>query len=95
MQKYIVLGNWTDLGRKTIGEIPDRIATSRKLVEEHDGSLSLCFTMGEYDFVAIIDIPDEDRMAKLMLKLNIMGFFATKTLRAWTDSELVNLIGEL
>jgi uncharacterized protein with GYD domain len=93
--KYIVLGNWTDQGRKTLEEVPNRIENSRKIIEEQNGSLSLCFTMGEYDFIAIIDVPDEESMAKIVLKLNTMQSFSTKTLRAWTDTEFVELVSEL
>lgn len=95
MQKYVILGTWTDQGRKTLTEAKKRIETSRKWIEEFSGSLSLCFTMGEYDFVAIVDVPDEESMAKIVLKLNTVDNFATKTLRAWTDTEFVELVSEL
>ena len=95
MQKYIVLGNWTDQGRKTIADLPKRLEKSHKLVEEHNGSLSVCFTMGEYDFVGIVDIPDEESMAKVILKLNAMQNFKTNTLRAWTDTEFIELVSAL
>jgi len=95
MQKYIVLGNWTDQGRKTLDDIPKRIEKSHKLVEEHNGSLSVCFTMGKYDFVGIVDMPDEESMAKVVLKLNSMQNFKTNTLRAWPDNEFAKLVSEL
>jgi uncharacterized protein with GYD domain len=95
MQKYIVLGNWTDQGRKTLDEIPKRVEMSHKLAEEHNGSLSVCFTMGKYDFVAIVDMPDDESMAKVMLKLNAMQNFKSNTLRAWPDTEFAKLVSEL
>ncbi|MGZ7120040.1 MAG: GYD domain-containing protein [Methanobacterium sp.] len=93
--KYVVMGNWTDQGRKTIEDIKKRIETSRKLVEEKNGSMSLCYTMGEYDFVSIIDMPDEESMVKTLMKLNTMNLFKTKTLRAWTSDEFVNMVSKL
>ena len=93
--KYIVLGKWTDEGRRTLDDIKTRIETARKLIEGVNGSLSLCFTMGEYDFVGIVDVPDEETMVKIVLKLNKMQKFATTTLRAWTDTEFIKLVSEL
>ena len=95
MQKYIVLGNWTDQGRKTLNEISKRIETARNLLKQYNANLTLCYTMGEYDFIGIVDIPDEESMVKIILKLNSMQNFKTTTLRAWTDTEFMELIKEL
>ncbi|MGB9938139.1 MAG: GYD domain-containing protein [Methanobacterium sp.] len=93
--KYIVLGKWTDQGRKTIPDIEKRVKNARKLIEEKNGSMNLYFTMGEYDFVSIIDMPDEEGVVEILMKLNAMDNFATKTLKAWTDSEFVKMVSKL
>ncbi len=94
--KFVVMGNWTDEGRKTLDtDYPKRLENSKKLIEEYNGIMSLCFTMGEYDFVGIIDMPDEESMVKLLIKLNTVNKFTTKTLRAWTDDEFVNIVSKL
>ena len=96
MPKYIILGNWTDEGRKTLDtDYPKRIERSQKIVEEYSGSMNLCFTMGEYDFVAIVDMPDEENMVKMLIKLNERNRFTTKTLKAWTDTEFTRMINEM
>lgn len=93
--KYIVLGKWTDQGRKTLDEASERIKAIKKLVEELDGSLNLYYTFGEYDLVAILELPDEDSMAKILIKINSMQSVTTKTLRAWTDTEFVNMVSQI
>lgn len=93
--KYIVMGNWTDQGRKTIEDVKKRIETSRNLIEQNNGSINLYYTMGEYDFVSIVDMPDEESMVKTLMKLNTMNLFKTKTLRAWTSDEFVKMVTEL
>ncbi len=95
MLKYIVLGKWTDQGRKTLDEASERIKSIKSLVEELNGSLSLYYTFGEYDLVAIIQLPDEDSMARVLIKINSMQSVTTKTLRAWTDTEFINMVSEL
>jgi uncharacterized protein with GYD domain len=93
--KYIVLGKCTDHGRKTTKDVKKRIETAQNLVNEQNGSMSLCFTMGEYDFVAIVDMPNEEGMVKVRMTLNIMNNVITETLKAWTDSEFVKIVSEL
>ncbi len=95
MLKYIVLGKWTEQGRKTLDEASKRIKSIRSLIEELNGSISLYYTFGEYDLVAIIELPDEDSMANVLLKINSMQSVATKTLRAWTDTEFVEMISKI
>ncbi len=93
--KYIVLGKWTDQGRKTTKDAKKRIETAQNLVKEQNGNMSICFTMGKYDFVAIVDMPNEEGMVKVLMKLNIMNNVITETLKAWTDSEFVKIVSEL
>jgi len=90
--KYIVLGNWTDQGRKTIDEVQKRVEIIQNLVKEQNGSMDLYFTMGEYDFVALIDIPNEENMVKILMKVNSMKAAVTKTLKGWPTSEFVKMI---
>jgi uncharacterized protein with GYD domain len=47
--------------------------------------------MGKYDFVAIIEVPnDEDAMA-ILLCVCSMGNARTVTMKAWTESEASKL----
>ncbi|MGZ7135036.1 MAG: GYD domain-containing protein, partial [Methanobacterium sp.] len=75
--------------------IKKRIETSRNLIEEKNGSITLYYTMGEYDFVSIVDMPDEESLIKVLMKLNTTNLFKTKTLKAWTDDEFVKMVSEL
>ena len=84
IMKYIVLGNWTNQGRKTIEDVPKRVETIQNLIKEQNGSMSIYFTMGEYDFIAFIDMPNEESMVKILMKVNSMKAAVTKTLKAWS-----------
>ena len=39
--KYIVLGNWTDQGGKTIDEVPKRVETIKNLIKEQNRSINI------------------------------------------------------
>ncbi len=95
MQKYIILGNWTEKGRKSIEEVPKRLEANRKLIKDLNGKFSIYYTFGEYDFIVNVEIPDEDSMAKFLLKLKGTENFSIKTLRAWDESEFVKMVSEI
>lgn len=95
MLKYIVLGKWTEQGRKTLDEASEKIKSIKNSIEELDGNLTLYYTFGEYDLVAIVELPDENSMAKILIKINSLQSVSTKTLRAWTDTEFVEMVSEL
>ena len=84
---FVVLGNWTEQGIKNIQAAPDRIKTTRSMVEKAKGKMQLFYTLGKYDFVMIVEVPrDEDIMA-ILLCLGSMGNVRTTTMKAWTESE--------
>ena len=95
MQKYVLLGNWTDRARETFLEIPERVKLTKKIIGELKGSIEFFFTMGEYDFVAIIDMPDEESMVKYLFKAYESRYITIKTLRAWTDAEFAEMVSEI
>ncbi len=95
MQKYVLLGNWTDKARESFLEIPERVELTKKIIGELKGSIDFFFTMGKYDFIAIIDMPDEESMVKYLLKAYQARYITINTLRAWTDTEFAEMVSEL
>ena len=87
MLSFVVLGNWTEQGIKNVQETPDRIKTTRSMIEKVKGKMQLFYTLGKYDFVMIVEVPrDEDIMA-ILLCLGSMGNVRTTTMKAWTETE--------
>jgi uncharacterized protein with GYD domain len=84
---FVVLGNWTEQGIKNVGEVPNRIKTTHSLVEKAGGKMQLYFTMGQYDFVMVVEVPTDEAMASILLCLGSMGNVRTQTLKAWTEAE--------
>jgi uncharacterized protein with GYD domain len=87
LASFVVLGNWTDQGIKNIGEAPNRIKTTHSMVEKAGGKMQLYYTMGEYDWVMMVEVPSDDAMATILLCLGSMGNVRTRTLKAWTEEE--------
>ena len=89
---FVVLGNWTDQGIRKITEAPKRAKSVHSMVNKAGGKMQVYYTMGKYDFVAIIEVPkDEDAMA-ILLCVASMGNVRTVTMKAWTETEAARLL---
>lgn len=96
MATYIMVGNYTRQGMDKIRGAPARIDTAREVVASLGGQL-ICWylTMGRYDFVAIIEAPSEEAMARLALAIGSHGNISTETLRAFSQEEFLQIVSEL
>lgn len=93
MALYVMLTNLTDEGRKTIKDKPDRIREVNKEVETMGVKvISQYAVMGPYDFVNIIEAPNNEAVAKVAVELGARGTLQTMTMPA---IELGNLINAL
>lgn len=96
MPTYIVLGNYTEQGIRSIKDLPTRVPQNSKRIEEMGGKLiGWYLTMGAYDFVAIVDAPNDDTMVQGLLALGAQGNFRTTTLKAFTLDEVSKIIARL
>lgn len=77
---------------KNIGEAPNRIKTTHSMVEKVGGKMQLFYTLGEYDFVMVVEVPKDDDIATILACLGSMGNVRTKTLKAWTEMEGAKLL---
>lgn len=96
MAKYIALINWTEKGVREVKESPARADLARGLAKELGGELQqLYMTMGAYDLVAILEMPDDEAAAKFALKSAMGGNIRTTTLKAFDDVAYRKIIGSL
>ncbi len=95
MPSYIILGNFTKKGIEKIADAPKRDEEARRLIEEAGGSLQLFYTMGDYDFVAIMEMPDDESMLKFLLQTLRGKKVVMKTLKAWTEQEFGEVVSRL
>jgi uncharacterized protein with GYD domain len=75
---------------------PARIDTAREVIASLGGQL-ICWylTMGRYDFVAVIEAPSDEAMARLALAIGSHGNISTETLRAFDQQEFLQIVSEL
>jgi uncharacterized protein with GYD domain len=83
MPTYIMLTHLTSDGVKTLKDNPSRVHEVNKEVEQLGVKVqSQWATLGEYDFVTVVEAPDEQTMAKLSIEMGSRGTVANETLTA-------------
>ena len=96
MAKYISFVKYTAEGIKEIKESPGRLNAFKQVCELIGAKLeSFYLTMGRYDIVMIIDAPDRETVAKVLLETASAGAFTTETSPAFTEDEYMKIIHEL
>lgn len=90
MAVYILLSKLTAEGRKTVRENPNRIQEVNKEVEAFGVKvLSQYATLGPYDFVNIVDAPDNKTVLKVSVELGARGTVEITTLPTIPLSDFV------
>ena len=89
MSTYVLLLNYTDTGVRNIRYLAEHVRAFRQAVEAAGGRLPhMYMTMGGFDFVAILEAPDDEACATIALGLASVGNFRTVTLKAFGEDSL-------
>jgi len=83
------LTSLTAEGLRTLKNNPGRVTEVNKEVEQMGGRVVTQYaTLGDYDFVTVIEAPDEQTMAKISVELGSRGTMTSRTLTAMPASDL-------
>ncbi|GAB6066572.1 GYD domain-containing protein [Aquifex pyrophilus] len=97
MPVFVMLTTLTDEGAKTLKNNPKRIKEVDKEVMDKFGVkiLAQYAVMGPYDFVNIIEAPDNDTVVKMAVELNSRGTIRTLTMPAIDIETLIKDLEEM
>ncbi len=91
MAVYLMLTTLTDQGRRTLKEKPERIRGVNKEVEAMGVKiLSQYATLGIYDFLNLIEAPDNETMLKVATEFGARGTIQVMTLPALTIDQFIS-----
>ena len=94
MATYILLSSLTPQGVQTLKSNPDRLREVNRDVEELGARVVHQWaTLGPFDFVNIVEAPDEATIARVSVSLGARGSARLQTLTALTIDEFLNAIG--
>ncbi len=93
MATFVVLGNWTEQGAKDFAGAPARARASVEAAAAMGGRIvGTYWTLGPYDFVTIVEAPDDAAATAGMLVLGAAGNVRTVTMRAFVIEEMEAII---
>lgn len=96
MPTYISLIRFTQKGIETIKEGPKRLDAARERFRAAGGELKAFYLVtGQYDAVAITELPNDEAVARVALANGAMGNVRTETLRAFTEDEYRKIVAAL
>jgi len=87
---YIMLSTLTDEGAKTLKANPERLKEVNREVEGMGVKILAQYAvLGPYDFVNIVEAPDNETVARVSLTLSSRGTVKMTTLAAVPVDELI------
>ena len=96
MATYILLGSYTEKGIAEMKDSPKRLDGARKLAKSLGAKLTEFYlTMGGPDFVVMLEAPDDETVAKLVLNVAAKGAVRTTTLKAFSEKDYRKLCASL
>jgi uncharacterized protein with GYD domain len=89
MPTFLMLTNLTADGVRTLKNNPGRIDEVNREVEQMGVKVvSQYATLGQYDFVTVVEAPDDKTMAKVSVELGSRGTMTSQTLAAIPAGDL-------
>jgi len=90
MPIYVALSNLTEEGSKTIKKNPERIKEVNKDVEALGCKIVAQYALlGQYDFVNILEAPDNDTIVRMSIEIGSRGSIQMQTLPAVPIDQLI------
>jgi uncharacterized protein with GYD domain len=83
----------TDEGWKTVKEKPERIKEVNREIEKYGVKVLYQYaTLGPYDFVNIVEAPDNKTIARVSIELGSRGTVQIKSMPAIPIDEFINAV---
>ena len=96
MPKYISLIKYTGKGIEDVKQSPNRHDAFKKLCQSMGAKVDAVYlTMGRYDLIVIVDAPNPETAAKLLLTTSSKGAIKSETLVAFPEEEYRKIVSEL
>ena len=96
MAKYICLIKYTAKGIENVKESPRRHDAFKQLCDSMGAKVEgFYLTMGRYDLIVVLDAPNPEIVAKIILTTASKGSVSTETLTAFPEEEYVRIISKL
>jgi uncharacterized protein with GYD domain len=92
MPQFIILGKLTDKAIENMKRAKERDEKGEQIIQSAGGRLiGLYYTFGRYDFVAIVELPSPEVLAKVIIEIGKWGTVSTETMTALLPEQLYKM----
>jgi uncharacterized protein with GYD domain len=96
MPTYIMLGQFTDQGIRSVKETTKRAEALKEMAKKVGATVKeVYWTLGPYDVASVVDAPDDMSATALFLSVGALGNVRTQTLRAYSPEEMGRVLGKM
>ena len=95
MAQYVVLLNFTDEGVKSLKTGQGRTQAQEAIARMGGRVIWQGLTMGQYDVVAVVELPGDEQALSLALGQAMGGAARSQTLKAFPPEEVDRLISQI
>ncbi len=97
MATYLIQFGFTQKGMEHIKESPARVETAKKTVRALGGEVKAFYAIlgSEFDTMFIVEAPDEQKVAEMVLAIASRGYVRTRTQRLFSEEEFRSIVSAL
>jgi uncharacterized protein with GYD domain len=93
MPLFIVLGKLTDKAIEKMKDAKQRDEKAEQIIHAAGGKfIAHYYTFGRYDFVAIIELPSPEILAKVIIEIGQWGTVTTETMTAILPEQMYKMV---
>ncbi len=94
MATFVVLAKWTEKTFGTMKDAPAAAAEMKKMVTDMGAQIKGWYLlMGQYDEICILEAPNAETVAKILIPMGAKYGVKTETLQAFSEAEALALFG--
>jgi uncharacterized protein with GYD domain len=95
MRTFLLLSTLSSQGLQTLGATPERLLEVNREIEALGGRVvRQWFLLGAYDFLSVVEAPDEGTISRIAVELAARGSATFETLAAVSISDFIAALGE-
>ncbi len=92
MSLFIVLGKMTDTAIEHMKKAKERDEKAEQIIKSAGGTLiSYYYTLGRFDFVAIIELPSPEILTNVLIEMGKWGKISTETMTALLPEQMYKM----
>jgi uncharacterized protein with GYD domain len=96
MATFVVLAKWTEKTFAALKDAPTATGEMKKFVSDMGGQIKGWYLlMGQYDEMCILEAPNAETVAKIIISLSAKYGAKTETLQAFSEAQALALFAGL